>query len=108
MALIQNDPAFFDDAGDNAWFGGAGTDRANAAATVLGNAVNLRAHFRRGQKRIASSIHRRATGMRRLSAESDGVPFNSESPEHGAERKIKIEKHRTLLDVQLNIGRGIF
>src|SRR5438477_6321705 len=98
MSLIERDPAFFNDAGDDPRFGRARADRANALSAAFRNLVNFGAHLRRGQKRIASSIHRRAAGMRGLSAESDRMPLDPKSSEHGAERKIEIEKHRALFD----------
>ena len=45
--------------------------------------------------------------MRRLSVKSDGVPFDAERSEHGAERQIQIEQDRPLFDVQLEISRRI-
>ena len=45
--------------------------------------------------------------MRGLTVESDGVAFDAECSEHGRERPIQIEKHRTLFDVQFEISRGV-
>src|SRR5665213_2246590 len=102
MALIQSDATFFDHAGDNAGFGRARADGANAAKvgqasslsservsasihisrrvgiglgrleacptfTGLGDFVNLRTHFRGGEKGVFAAVHRRAAGMRGLS-----------------------------------------
>ena len=44
--------------------------------------------------------------MRGLAAKSDGMPLDAERPEHRAERQIEIEQHRSLFDVQFQIGRG--
>ena len=46
--------------------------------------------------------------MRSLSVKRNGVPFNAERSEHCAERKIKIEEDRALLDVQLQIRGRVF
>src|ERR1051325_2847952 len=107
MALIQRDPAFFDHACDDARFGCAGTDRANAAVAALGDAINFGTHFGRGEKRVTSPIHRRAAGMRGLTAKGDRMTLDAEGSEDNAEREIEIEKHRALFDVQLEISRGI-
>src|SRR6266404_8002899 len=80
MALIKRDPAFLDHARDNSRFGCARTDRANAALAALRNAINFRTHLRRGQKRITPPVHRRAAGMRGLSAECERVSFHAKSP----------------------------
>src|SRR5437764_14670553 len=46
--------------------------------------------------------------MRGVSDKSDRMALHPESSEHGAERKIKIEKHRALLDMQFDIRRRVF
>ena len=73
----------------------------------LGDAINFRTHFRRGQERIAAAIHRRAARMRRLSAKCNRVSLHPERSENSSKRKIEIEKHRALFDVQLEIRRGV-
>ena len=65
-------------------FVSAGTDRANAAAAAFGDSINLRAHFRRGEKSILAPIHRRAAGMRGLPVKSDRVPLDAKRAEHRA------------------------
>ena len=108
MALIQSDAAFFDDARDDAGFGRAGADGANAVAAALGDFVNLGTHFRGGEKGVFAAVHRRAAGMRGLAVKRDRVAFDAKSSEHRAERQIQIQKHRALLDVQFQIRGGIF
>src|SRR5580698_8453748 len=66
VTLVQGNAAFFNDAGDNPGFGGAGTDGANAVAAACGNAVNLGTHLRGREKGIAPAVHWRAAGMRGL------------------------------------------
>ena len=106
MALVEGEAAFFDDAGGEPGLGRARADRANAAV-ALGDAINLRTHFRRGQKRIAPFVHRRAAGMRGLAVKSDRVTFDAECSDHRRQWPIQVEQHRTLFDVQFEIGRGI-
>ena len=46
--------------------------------------------------------------MRGLAAEGDLVPFHAEGAEHDAEREVQRLEHRALLDVELEIGGGVF
>src|SRR6185312_307414 len=87
---------------------GAGTYGADAVAAASGDAIHLGTHAGGGEEGILAAIHRRAAGMRRLAVKGDGVPLNTERAEHRAERKIEIEQHRALLDVQLEIRGGVF
>src|SRR4051812_15384379 len=107
MALIQSDAAFLNNAGDDARFGGARADGANAAAAAFGDAINFLAHFSSSKKSIATTIHRRAAGMRGLSVKSNGVTFDAKSSEHRSEREIKVEQNGTLFDVKFEIGSGV-
>ena len=108
MALVQSDATFFNDAGDDAWFGGAGTDGANAVAAAFGDVINFRAHFGGGEESVFAAVHRRAAGMRGLAVKSNGMAFHAECSEHRAERQIQIQKHGALFDVQFQIGGGVF
>ena len=45
--------------------------------------------------------------MRGLAVKSDGMTLHAECPEHRAKGQIHIEQHRSLLDVQLEISRGV-
>ena len=108
MPLIQSDPTFFNHAGDDARFCGAGADGANAARPRLifaarGDFINLGTHFCCREKCVLAAIHRRATGMRGLAVKRDRVPLDAKSSEHRAQRQIQIQQHRTLLDVQFQI-----
>src|SRR5438105_8443151 len=103
MALIERDPAFFDDTGDNSWFRGARTDRANASMSI-GDLVNLRAHPCGGQKGIAPAIHWGTPGMRRLASKNNGVSLDAESSQDRSQGQIQIEKDRTLFNMQLQIS----
>src|SRR2546428_14080369 len=107
MTLIQRNPAFFDNTGDDSRLCRAGTDRANALAAAFRDLINLRAHLRRREKRVASSIHRRAAGMRSLPAESNRVLFDAKSSENCPEWKIEIEQDWSLFDVQFDISSGV-
>ena len=107
MPLIQRDAAFLHNARDNPRFGHARTNRANASVP-LRDLINFRTHFRRREKGVLAPVHWRAAGMRRLPAKSDRVPFHAEGPQHGAQRQIKVQQHRPLFDVQLQVSRGVF
>ena len=107
MALIQRDATFLDDARDDARFGRAGANGANAVAAAPGDFVNLGTHLRGGEEGVFAAIHRRAAGVRGLSVESDRVPLDAERPEHRAEREIEIEQHRALLNVEFEIRGGV-
>src|SRR5579864_7078247 len=107
MALIECDPAFFDHAGDDSGFCGAGTDCANALTTALRDLVNRRAHFACGQKCVTAAIHRSTAGVRGLAAKRDRVAFDSKCSKHGPEREIEIEEDWTLFDVQFDVSRGV-
>jgi len=43
-----------------------------------------------------------------LSAKRDCVAFNAESSQDNSEWKVEIEQHRTLFDVQFDVGRRVF
>ena len=45
--------------------------------------------------------------MRLLAGENDDVALNALCAENDAERKIQLFEHRTLLDVQLQVGRRV-
>src|SRR5208282_455138 len=100
MTLIQRDAALGDHAGDNAGFGCARADGANAAivarasrpfvgfgthrrdacaTTAFGDAIDFRAHFRGGKEGILAAVHRRAAGVRGLALERNGVPRTAPS-----------------------------
>ena len=62
--------------------------------------------------RAAASASRRWSigvepGVRRLTAERDLVALDAERAEHDAEREAHRLEHRPLLDVQLEVGRGV-
>ena len=103
MPLIERDPAILHHARHNSGFGRARTDRANAAVSFR-DPINFRTHLRGGQKCVAAPVHRRAAGMRGLSVKGDGMTFDAESSKHSSERKVEIEEHRALSDVQLEIS----
>ena len=106
VTLIKSKATFRDDAGGNAWKGGARSDRANATMVVC-DPVTLRAHLGGGEEGIATSVHRGTARMRRLTSKSDGVPFDAKGAKHGSERQIQIEQYVSLLDMQLDIRFGI-
>src|SRR4030081_827579 len=81
MALIERDSTFFDHARDNSRLCCARADRANALTAALSDSINLGAHLCSRQKCIASPVHRRTAGMRRLSAKCDGVTLHAKSSE---------------------------
>ncbi len=105
--MIESDPAFFDDAGDEAGLGGAGADGADAAV-FFGDAVDLQPHFRGGEESVLPPMHGRAAGMRGLAVEGESVTLDAEGAEDGAQREVEIEQDGALLDVQLEISGGVF
>ncbi|MDB6026269.1 MAG: hypothetical protein JWM68_2492, partial [Verrucomicrobiales bacterium] len=66
MPLIQCDPTFLDNARDDAWFGGAGTDGADTAVAPFRNKINLKTYSGPGEESVLAPVHRRAAGMRGL------------------------------------------
>jgi len=53
-------------------------------AVAFRDAINFRAHLRRGEKGISPPVHRRAPGMRRLPVKSNGVPLDTNCSEDRA------------------------
>lgn len=106
MALIEGDAAFFDDAGDDAGFGDARANRANAAVT-RGDGINFLGHFSSGEKCVLTAVHGCAAGVRRLALKSDGVALDTVGSEDGAEGQIQVKQNGALLDVEFEVGGGV-
>ena len=105
--LVEGDGAVRDDAGDDAGLGLAGADGADAAVAIR-DGVDLRGHFRGGEEGVLPAVHRRAAGVRGLAFEGNGPPFHAAGALHDGEGLAEIEKHRPLLDVELQVGGGVF
>ena len=56
---------------------------------------------------VAPLVHRGRAGMGGLAAPDDPVALDAEGAEHRTQRKIHRLQHRSLLDMQLEIGGGI-
>jgi len=108
VPLIERDPAFLNDAGDNAGFRRAGADRANASIATFGDAINFRTHFRGRQESVPAAIHGCTARMRGLAAKSDCVPLNTERAENSTEWQAKIKQDRPLFDVEFEVSGRIF
>src|SRR5215472_5751380 len=59
-------------------------------------------------ERIAASVHGRGARVRFLPMESDRVALDTFRTEHGRQGKIHALKYRSLLDVELDVDRGVF
>ena len=103
MALIQGDAAFFDHARDDAGFGNARANRANAAVPS-GDFINHRTHPGGGQETVLAAVHGRAARMGRLAVKCDRVAFNAEGAKNGPQGQTEVQQHRPLFDVQFQVG----
>ena len=107
VALIEKLLRGLDDRGHDARLAddsARGADGASAGAPC--DFTDLERELRRAGERVAALVHRRRAGMRRLSTPRDAMPLDTEGPEHDSEGKPEALEHRTLLDMQLEVGGG--
>ncbi len=107
VALVEGEAALGDDAGDDAGFGFAGADGAHAAV-ALGDVIDFRSHFRGGEESVFAAVHGGAAGVGGLAFEGNRPALDATGAENGGKRKSEIKKNRALLDVEFEIGCGVF
>ena len=78
-----------------------------AAADLGGDLADVERELRCAGERVAALVHRRRAGVRRLAAPREARALDAERPEHDAEREVHRLEHRPLLDVQLEVRRGV-
>lgn len=107
VALVEGDLAIGDDTGDDAGACLAGADGADAAVAV-GDLVDFRSHPCGGEEGVLAAIHGRAAGVGGLAGEGDLMALDAAGAEHGRQRLVEIEEDGALLDVELEVGGGVF
>ena len=75
--------------------------------TSRGDLPDLERELRGARERVAALVHRRRPGVRRLAGPRDAMALDAERAEHDAERQVEALEDRSLLDVQLEVGRRV-
>src|SRR5712691_4903013 len=71
---------------------------------LSGNRTDLKRQFGRGCQRVSPYSHRRGARVRLLAVERDRVSLNTFGAQYDSERQTQAFQHRTLLNVQFQIG----
>src|SRR6187401_2054466 len=109
MTLVEENRACLDDGRDDSRPCDAAPHRADrAVGGALRDVTDLEGELRRCGQRVAPLVHRRRPRMRGLAPEGDLVALDAEGAEDDAERDVHRLEHGPLLDVQLEVGGGVF
>ena len=108
VALVERHVALADDRGDDARLGDDAADGADAAVAL----ARSRGSPARAWPPPPSASRRWSIGVEPACADwpvkRDRVALDAEGAEHDAQRQVHAFQHRPLLDVQLQIGGGVF
>ena len=74
----------------------------------LSDDVDLLRQPGRRQQRVAAHVHGRGARVGRLTAKGEAVALDAVGAQHRAQRQLQALQHRPLLDVQLDVGAGVF
>src|SRR5918997_1984162 len=91
-------------------YGGRDVDEACRGAHVVapgGVVSELYGGPRRRYERVSPHIHRRRAGVGVLACEANGVTLDPEGAEHHPQWVVQALEDGALLDVQLEVGRGV-
>src|SRR5579862_2336180 len=108
MALVEELLRGLDDGRDDAGLADDAAGRADRPVPHLRrDRPQLELEPGRAGEGVATLVHRRRAGVRRLAAPRDEMALDAERPEHDPERQVERLEHRPLLDVELEVRDGI-